>query len=92
METLKHPTSSEVQQGPVGGDSAVIKVFAELQDLFANETDIDSYLMRMEAAFNELASAGVMDEHDPFLHQICDKLSAMMDAEMLLIEDKLFQN
>jgi len=64
-----------------GSDAKIANILAQLKNLLDNETNIDDYLMKMELLFNELNSAGAIEENEPFMHKVADKLTELMNAE-----------
>ena len=64
-----------------GSDAKIANILAQLKNLLDNETNIDDYLMKMELLFNELNSAGAVEENEPFMHKVADKLTELMNAE-----------
>jgi hypothetical protein len=74
-EPEPEPTAVNTDEG-----NKVDAIRAQLQDLLDNETDIDAYSMKLEAAFNELQELGALDDKDPFLNKVSQKLTDLIAA------------
>lgn len=81
VDRKNNPTPEPTPPATEAGNATVTKALADLQELFDNETNIDAYLMKMEAAFNEIDTAGATAENEPFMQKVADKLTALMAAE-----------
>lgn len=81
VDRKNNPEPEPTPPATEAGNATVTKALADLQELFDNETNIDAYLMKMEAAFNEIEAAGATAENEPFMQKVADKLTALMAAE-----------
>lgn len=62
-------------------DPKVLAALQTLEDLRKSETDIDTYMAKMEAAFTDIQNAGALDRHEPYMHTVADRLTELMEAE-----------
>lgn len=72
----------EPEPEPEQNVDPVVEAVEEIKALVASEgLDSDTYLARMEKAFNVIEAANMLDEYEGLMNDAADKLTAIMEAE-----------